>query len=104
MLDSLIHDDQNGFMSGRFIGDNIKLIYDILFETKQQEIPELILSIDFEKVFDTVSWKFIDKVLTYFNFGPSIKSWIHLFQSDSESCIIQNGFLSDFLKLKCGCR
>ena len=104
VLDSLIHEDQKGFMSGRFIGENIKLIYDILFETKQQEIPGLILSIDFEKAFDTVSWKFIDKVLTYFNFGPSIKSWIHLFQSDSESCIIQNGFLSDFLKLKRGCR
>ena len=104
VLDSLIHEDQKGFMSGRFIGENIKLIYDILFETKQQEIPGLILSIDFEKAFDTVSWKFIDKVLTYFNFGPSIKSWIHLFQNDSESCIIQNGFLSDFLKLKRGCR
>ena len=104
VLDSLILEDQKGFMSGRFIGENIKLIYDILFETKQQEIPGLILSIDFEKAFDTVSWKFIDKVLTYFNFGPSIKSWIHLFQNDSESCIIQNGFLSDFLKLKRGCR
>ena len=104
VLDSLIHEDQKVFMSGRFIGENIKLTYDILFETKQQEIPGLILSIDFEKAFDTVSWKFIDKVLTYLNFGPSIKSLIHLFQSDSEYCIIQNGFLSDFLKLKRGCR
>ena len=104
VLDSLIHEDRKGFMSGRFIGENIKLIYDILFETKQQEIPGLILSIDFEKAFDTVSWKFIDKILTYFNFGPAIKSWIHLFQNDSESCIIQNGFMSDFFKLKRGCR
>lgn len=50
VLKNLIHDDQKGFISGRFIGENIKLIYDILFETKQQEIPGLILSIDFEKL------------------------------------------------------
>ena len=86
VLDSLIHEDQKGFIAGRLIGENIKLIYDILFETKQQQIPGLILSIDFEKAFDTVSWKFIDKVLTYFNFGPSVKSWINMFRNDSESC------------------
>ena len=104
VLKNLIHDDQKGLISGRFIGENIKLIYDILFETKQQEIPGLILSIDFEKAFDTVSWKFIEKVLNYFNFGPSLISWLRLFQKGSESCIIQNGFMSEFFNLKRGCR
>ena len=61
VLDSLIHEDQKGFISGRFIGENIKLIYDILFETKNQNLPGLILSVDFEKAFDTVSWKFLLK-------------------------------------------
>ena len=71
---------------------------------KNQNLPGLILSVDFEKAFDKVSWKFIEKVLDYFKFGPSVKSWIKLFQKDSESCIIQNGHMSDFLKLKRGCR
>ena len=44
------------------------------------------------------------KVLKYFNFGPSVIKWINLFQNGSESCIIQNGFISDFFKLKRGCR
>ena len=77
-----------------------------LFETKNQNIPGMILSIDFEKACDTVSWKFIKKkkVLKYFNFGPSVISWISIFQSGSESCIIQNGFMSEFFNLKRGCR
>lgn len=104
VLRSLIHQDQTGFVSGRFIGENVKLIYDILFETKNQELPGLILSVDFEKAFDTVSWQFIEKVLKYFNFGPSVISWVKLFQNGSESCIIQNGFMSEFLKLNRGCR
>ena len=104
VLNSLIHEDQKGFISGRFISENIRLIYDVLFETKNQELPGLILSIDFEKAFDTVSWEFIERVLQYFNFGPSHISWIKPFQTGSESCIIQNGFMSDFLNLKRGCR
>ena len=43
VLHKLINEDQKGFISGRFIGENIRLIYDILFETKKQEIPGLIL-------------------------------------------------------------
>ena len=63
VLDKLINQDQKGFIAGRFIGENVRLIYDVLFETKNQDIPGMILSIDFEKAFDTVSWKFMKKVL-----------------------------------------
>ena len=60
-LDKVILQDQKGFISGRFIGENVRLMYDILFETKNQDIPGMVLSIDFEKAFDTVSWKFITR-------------------------------------------
>ena len=36
-LDNLIHENKKGFISGRFIGENIRLIYDVLFETKNSE-------------------------------------------------------------------
>ena len=103
-LDNLIHDNQKGFISGRFIGENIRLIYDVLFETKNRNLRGFILSIDFEKAFDTVSWKFIVKTLKYYNFGPSIVRWISLFQKGAESCIIQNGLYQIFFYLKRGCR
>ena len=103
-LDNLIHENLKGFISGRFIGENIRLIYDVLFETKNRNLQGLILSIDFEKSFDTVSWKFIVKTLKYYNFGPSIVRWISLFQKGAESCIIQNGFMSDFFLFKAGCK
>ena len=65
VLDKVIHENQKGFIAGRFLGENVRLIYDVLFESKKQNIPGLLLSIDFEKAFDTVSWKFISKVLDY---------------------------------------
>ena len=51
VLDKLINPDQKGFIAGRFIGEIVRLIYDVLFETKNQVIPGMILSIDFEKAF-----------------------------------------------------
>ena len=62
------------------------------------------LSVDFQQAFDTVSWKIIEKTLDYFNFGPSIKKWIKLFQTGAQSCILQNGYLSESFILQKGCR
>lgn len=41
--------------------------------TERKQKPGLIMLIDFEKAFDSVSWKFIFEILEYFNFGKSIK-------------------------------
>ena len=100
----MINENQKCFIAGRFLGENVRLIYDVLFETKKQIIPGLLLSIDFEKAFDTVSWSFISDVLDYFNFGNSIKAWVGVFQKGSETCILQNGFMSEVFNLRRGCR
>ena len=34
VLNNMINENQNGFIAGRFLGENIKLIYDVLFESK----------------------------------------------------------------------
>jgi hypothetical protein len=45
-------------------GENTRLIYDILHFTKEQDIPlGILLLIDFEKAFDSISWMFIESVL-----------------------------------------
>ena len=79
VLDNIINENQKGFIASKFLGENVRLIYDVLFESKKQNLPGLLLSIDFEKAFDFVSWKFIMKVLDFFNFGNSIESWVSLF-------------------------
>ena len=80
LLDGTVHEDQKGFISGRFICENIRLIYDILYETKQQNIPGLLLSIDFQQAFDSVSWKLISKYLEYFNLDSLYKYGLNFFR------------------------
>ena len=103
-LTELISEDQTGFISGRYIGENNRLIYGILHITDELDIPGLFLIVDFEKAFDSISWKFINHTLTFLNFGDSIKRWINVFYNDIQSCVIQNGFLSDPFNVRRGCR
>ena len=59
-------------MSNRYMGDHIRLTYDIIHYLNYKNVPGLPLSIDFEKAFDSVDWDFMMKVLKAFGFGPSI--------------------------------
>ena len=104
VLDKLISKDQTGFLSGRYIGENTRLIHDILHLTENLNIPGLLLIVDFEKAFDSISWKLIMNVLDFFNFGDSIKKWINVFYNDISSVVVQNGFLSDTFSVERGCR
>ena len=74
VLKIIISKMQTGFLSGRFIGENARLIYDILHITEEKQIPGLLMLIDFEKAFDSVSWDFLYAVLKFFNFGDGFIS------------------------------
>ena len=104
VLDFLIHENQKGFLKGRYIGDNTRLIYDILFSAKENQIPGMILQIDFEKAFDSVSWKFMYKALKFFNFGSDLIRWVKCLYNGASLCVLQNGFFSDFFNIGRGCR
>ena len=65
ILHKLISSTQSGFMSNRFIGEGTRLIYDIMHYTEYNEIPGLLMLIDFQKAFDSVSWKFLYTMMTY---------------------------------------
>ena len=55
VIDKTINKDQTGFLKGRYIGENTRLIYDLMNYTEQNNIPGLLLLIDFEKAFDSLS-------------------------------------------------
>ena len=102
-LDIIIHNDQKGFVQNRFIGENIRLIHDIMTECEIQNTQGILTLVDFEKAFDTLDWKFIQKVFELSNYGEKILSWIKILQEGSKSLISQNGFFSEPIYLERGC-
>ena len=104
VLPELIHEDQTGFVPGRYIGDNLRLLYDIMHYLQNENLPGLLVSIDFEKAFDSVDWGFMEKVLKRFGFGKDIIKWSSAFYNDIKSSIIVNGQASSSFKIERGCR
>ena len=54
-LQKLIHADQTGFIAGRYMGENTRLVYEVMHFTEENTILGLRLLIDFEKAVDSVS-------------------------------------------------
>ena len=104
VLPTLIHSDQSGFMKDRFIGQNIRLINDILEQTELQNVPGILLQLDFRKAFDTVEWPLIQQTLLKFNFGDSIKCWVQTFYCNAESSVLINGLNTKQIPLSRGVR
>ena len=69
-----------------------------------EQIPGLLLFVDFEKAFDSLEWSFIEKTLNYYKFGSSLVAWIRLFYTDISSCVQNNGWTPDFFSLSRGVR
>ena len=53
VIKKIVHPDQSGYIQGRFIGQNIRTTFDIIEYCKTFDIPGMIITIDFEKAFDS---------------------------------------------------
>ena len=101
VLPSIIHYNQTGYVKDRFIGEAIRSIFDIMDFTAKENIPGLLLFIDFQKAFDSVEWEFLIENLEKFNFGRDFLQWV---KNSIQSCAINNGVSSNFFTLDRGVR
>ena len=78
VLAGIINSDQTGFIKGRFIGENIRLILDIIAKTKNQDIGGLLLFCDWSKAYDCIDWRHLHKVVQGYGFGKQFCKWIEI--------------------------
>ena len=85
---------------------NKSLLEDEIYveQTKIQNIPGILVQLDFCKAFHTIEWSFIKRSLALFNFGDSLQQWVSTFYNNSESAVLNNGFCTNFFKLSRGVR
>ena len=103
-LSRIIHRDQTGFVKGRYIGQNIRLINDIMEHTKLHNIPGILLLLDFRKAFDIIECSFFENTLNFLNFGDGIKRWVSTSYTGPESAVLNNGFSTNYFELSRGVR
>ncbi|GKB04618.1 RNA-directed DNA polymerase, eukaryota, reverse transcriptase zinc-binding domain protein [Tanacetum coccineum] len=64
----------------------------------------LIFKVNFEKAFDSVSWKYLDFVLHSFGFGSKWRSWIRECLHSSRASVLVNGSPTSEFSIKRGLR
>ena len=78
-LDQIISKSQTGVVPGRHISDSTRLIYDIMFHAERENKDGLLLLIDFEKAFDSISWNCVYNTLVKFGLSKNFIKWVKLF-------------------------
>ena len=104
VLPNIIHHNQTGFIEDRYIGETVRSIFDIMDFTAEQNIPGLLIFIDFRKAFDSLERNFLQRCLESFNFGPNFIRWVTTFYKNIQSCVINNGITSNYFTIERGVR
>ena len=73
VLSDIICPNQTGQVKNRYIGENVRLIADIIDYTKTKEIQGVTLSLDFKKAIDSIEWDYLSTALDMFNFKEDFK-------------------------------
>ena len=74
---------QKAYIPGRFISKATKNTYDTIEYAIRTNNPGLAVLVDFEKAFDSVSFKFIQKNLEIIGFGENFRKWIIILLGNS---------------------
>ena len=104
VLPSIIHHNQSGFVKDRYIGETVRSIFDLMEFSLKENIPGLMIFIDFHKAFDSLEWSFLVTCLKSFGFGPEFIRWVKTLYSNIQSCVINNGLTTDYFTLERGVR
>ena len=98
-MNKIIHSDQLGFLKDRYIGAGVKKIEDILQYCSDKKLEGYILQLDFQKAFDSIEGHFLFDTLKKFISGKNIVDWIKLCYTEIESCVLNNGFTTQWFSI-----
>jgi hypothetical protein len=99
VIETIISPEQTSYIKGRYIGENVRLLMDIMEYVKSKNIPGVVLFLDFQKAFDSLNWNFIFKCLKKFGFKDEFCHWVKVIYSDAKAYVKVNGYLSKTIKL-----
>ena len=103
-MSDLIDEDQSGFITGRQTQDNIRRILHIIDQIQRQGLRAVLVSLDAEKAFDCVNWRFLYQVLGKLGIHEQIIKCIRGLYQEPTARIKINGHLTDRFVLQRGTR
>ena len=96
--------NQTAYIPGRYIGESVRLISDILEYTDRENCEGNMFAADIEKAFDSLDHNFILAVLEKMGFGNDFIQWVQTLLNDQQSCVMNNGTTTGYFNLNKGIR
>ena len=91
-------------MKGRYIGESICLVDDLLKYAKEENSDGILFAADIEKAFASVDHNFIFSTLNKFGFGSEFIQWIKTLFKNSQSYVMKNRNSTGYFNLERGTR
>jgi hypothetical protein len=63
-----------------------------------------IIFLDFSKAFDSLEWDFMFSTLKHYGFNYSVVTWVETLYNNIQTCVINNGWISEIFKNTRGSR
>ena len=104
VITKLISEDQCGFIKGRNISTILRVIDDTVSHLNTENLPGILVGIDFAKAFDTISKTFIHDSIKMFGFGPEFQRCVSTLLTNTESAINHYGWISQSFQVERGIR
>jgi len=100
----IIHPDQTGFIKGRHSSSNMRRFINLIDYSNINNLETIIVSLDAEKAFDRVNWKFLFATLSKFGFGSTFINWIKILYKSPNARVRTNDQTSPSFSLQRGTR
>ena len=104
VIGNLVSPEQTAYIRGRYIGENVRLLLDVIEFTKEKQIAGVALFLEFMKAFDSLEWNFLMKCLKKFKFKDSFCQWIQIIYSQCKASVNVNGYLTQTISMRRGIR
>ena len=91
VIEKIISEDQVGYIKGRHVSTTLRTIDDVIEFYRLKEKPGILLALDFQKAFDSISKPYMLYAFKKFGFGENFINWVRVLFSEIKSCMIYNG-------------
>ena len=102
VLPYLTSSNQTAYVKNGLIGENRRVISDVLEIAKTLALESFLLTTDMEKALNSVNHCFLLQILQKFGFGIDFVDWIKTILKGQEPCIINGGKTTTYFKLERG--
>lgn len=100
-MKTIISECQSAFLQGGNIIDRVVIINELIYYAKKKGEPCMLLKVDFEKVYDSMCWEYLDYMFDRIGFSGRWRAWIReCLASASVSVLVNVSPTKEFAMIK----